>query len=288
MTTLTSLVVEKIESRSGLDRTSKALQRIVASVLHNQRLRGILSGSALGHPLHPALTDLPIGCAVGAAVLDLSGQAPVASRRLLGTAIVLAAPTALAGWSDWLDTEEAEQRVGLVHAAGNIVGLSLLTVSWLQRRHGATGKPMAAAGLSAMSVSGWLGGHLSFGMGVGVDTNAFETGPEEWVATTAQGDRKGPLRCHQVADVRVAVARVDGGLYALADRCSHRGGPLSEGELDGDCVVCPWHASRFDLRTGNVRRGPASVPQPLYEVREYEGATEVRRAEPRALRRNPV
>jgi nitrite reductase/ring-hydroxylating ferredoxin subunit/uncharacterized membrane protein len=287
-TGLPRVVLDQIESRTSLDATSKVLQRVVARVLRNQRVRGLLSGTALGHPLHPTLTDLPIGCAISSAILDLSGQAPAASRRLLGTAVVLAAPTALAGWSDWLDTEGAEQRVGLVHAVGNIAGLSLLSFSWRQRRRGATGKAVAAAGLGLMSLSGWLGGHLSFGMGVGVDTNAFETGPDEWRATTSRGDATGPLRCHEVDGVRIAVARVESELYAVADRCSHRGGPLSEGQLEGECVTRPWHASRFDLRTGAVRRGPASAPQPVYEVREHDGTTEVRRNERRALRRHPV
>jgi nitrite reductase/ring-hydroxylating ferredoxin subunit len=87
----------------------------------------------------------------------------------------------------------------------------------------------------------------------------------------------------------VTTAPDGSGPYAMADRCSHRGGPLSEGELQADCVVCPWHGSRFDVRDGHVRRGPASVPQPIYEVRTgEEDAIEVRRTEHRALRRNAV
>jgi len=72
----------------------------------------------------------------------------------------------------------------------------------------------------------------------------------------------------------------------LADRCSHRGGPLSGGEMDNGCVTCPWHGSRFDLATGDVRQGPAVVAQPVYETRSSSGTVEVRRDEQRSLRMN--
>ncbi len=139
-----------------------------------------------------------------------------------------------------------------------------------------------------MAAGGWLGGHLAYGMGVGVDTNAFESGPDDW--TRAQGDAPGPGGLAKVvADgVRVVVADTPEGLRGLADRCSHRGGPLSDGEKVGNCVVCPWHGSRFELSSGAVERGPASVPQPTYEIRSEGSGVELRRSEPRALRRRAV
>jgi nitrite reductase/ring-hydroxylating ferredoxin subunit/uncharacterized membrane protein len=241
----------------------------------------------LGHPLHPLLTDVPIGCWTCALVLDLTGQGGAPSSLLTGAGIVSALPTALAGLSDWMDTEDAEMRVGLVHAIGNLVGLSLFSASWIQRRRGGRGLIASAIGMAMMGFSGWLGGHLSYALGVGVDTNAFVSGSEEWTASRLLGETDG-LQCREVGDVRVVVAHVEGSPYALADRCSHRGGPLSEGSLTNGCIECPWHLSRFDLRTGEVERGPASVPQPRYEVREGEAFVELRRRERRALRRNPV
>ena len=124
-------------------------------------------------------------------------------------------------------------------------------------------------------------------MGVGVDTNAFETGPENWTPATSD-EAPGDLRRYQADGVGIVVATTVDGMHALADRCSHRGGPLSSGEIDGGCVSCPWHGSRFDLRTGNVRQGPATMAQPTYDVRPGSSGIEVRRIEHRALRRNPV
>jgi nitrite reductase/ring-hydroxylating ferredoxin subunit len=68
-----------------------------------------------------------------------------------------------------------------------------------------------------------------------------------------------------------------GTVHAVAARCTHAGGPLQEGEVDDElCVTCPWHASRFRLTDGSVVRGPASSPQPSFEVRISEGNVEVR------------
>jgi len=281
--------VGKVESASSLDRVANAFRSPSSFLLGNRPLRDMLSGSYFGHPLHPVLTDLPIGCWAGSAILDLTDNQPEAARRLIGTGIVMAVPTALAGVSDWLDTDGSEQRVGLVHGLGNLIGIAFMAGSWLQRRNGARGRALAAVGLVAMWVSGWLGGHLSFAMGVGVDVNAFQSGPEDWTPTTpCEGPEGEGVACREVDGVRIAVITTDGGKYALADRCSHRGGPLSEGEADGGCIVCPWHGSAFDIRTGEVVQGPASMPQPTYEVRDGAAGIEARRSEQRALRRNPV
>ena len=79
-----------------------------------------------------------------------------------------------------------------------------------------------------------------------------------------------------VDGVDVMIAKQDGRLYALANRCSHRGGPLADGELEDGCVTCPWHGSAFRLADGGIERGPASVPQPAYEARVSDGQIEVR------------
>jgi nitrite reductase/ring-hydroxylating ferredoxin subunit/uncharacterized membrane protein len=280
------MMSDRLESAKGLDPWAQRL-RSKLSFVKSVPIRGALSGSSLGHPLHPLLTDLPIGCWTGALVLDLTRSGDKASRRLIGAGIMCALPTALAGLSDWMDTEDAEMRVGLMHLAGNVAGLSFMSVSWLRRQQGGRGLVMSAIGMTAIALSGWLGGHLSYALGVGVDTNAFETGPQEWTAAGVLEEGEG-LSCLEAGRVRIAAARSGGQTLALADRCSHRGGPLSEGTLVGGCVECPWHSSRFDLHTGDVTRGPASVPQPRYEVREADGVLEVRRLEQRALRRNPV
>jgi nitrite reductase/ring-hydroxylating ferredoxin subunit len=68
--------------------------------------------------------------------------------------------------------------------------------------------------------------------------------------------------------------------YAIHDRCSHRGCSLSEGEVQGEEVVCSCHGSRFDLRDGAVINGPATTAQPAFQVRESGGRLEIRRLQP--------
>jgi nitrite reductase/ring-hydroxylating ferredoxin subunit len=74
----------------------------------------------------------------------------------------------------------------------------------------------------------------------------------------------------------VLLIRDNSKLYALANTCSHAGGPLNEGELVEGCVVCPWHGSSFRLIDGSIVHGPASMPQPIYQTRIRDGKIEVR------------
>jgi 3-phenylpropionate/trans-cinnamate dioxygenase ferredoxin subunit len=71
----------------------------------------------------------------------------------------------------------------------------------------------------------------------------------------------------EVNQKRIALFNVGGCYYALDDMCPHRGGPLSEGELEGATVVCPWHGAIFDLATGNVTRPPGTAGVATYDVR---------------------
>lgn len=172
------------------------------------------------------------------------------------------------------------------------LGLSGYALSWAQRRRGGRGLTSSVAGAASLGLGGWLGGwlggHLAYAQGVGVDTTAFQAGPTDWTDACAAGSVTDVLVQIEVGGVPLLVTGVGGAPVALANRCTHRGGPLSDGERDGDCVVCPWHGSRVSLVTGKVREGPATRPQPAYEVRERAGRIEVRRVEHRALRVNPV
>jgi nitrite reductase/ring-hydroxylating ferredoxin subunit len=76
--------------------------------------------------------------------------------------------------------------------------------------------------------------------------------------------------------VPIVVFRRNGRLSALANRCTHRGGPLDEGELTEEGIVCPWHGSCFRIEDGAILRGPATAPQPSFEVRQHAGKIEVR------------
>ncbi|MGH3744952.1 MAG: Rieske 2Fe-2S domain-containing protein [Mycobacteriales bacterium] len=278
---------DALEHATSLDRLSGPLASFWSAALRPPALRDAVSGTALGHPLHPAAVLVPAGAFLSSTVLDAADE-PSAARRLAGIGVLTAAPAAVAGWSDWLDTEGAERRVGLVHAAANALGITAYGVSWLQRRRGHDGRAAGVVGLSLIGLGGWLGGHLAFALGVGVDTTAFRTGPAEWTPVAGSEDITDALSEVDAGDVTLVLTRLDGQVVAMENRCTHRGGALAEGSRVDGCVECPWHGSRFDLVTGAVRRGPATRPQPTYEVREREGRVEVRRQEARSLRANPV
>jgi nitrite reductase/ring-hydroxylating ferredoxin subunit/uncharacterized membrane protein len=288
-------VMSRLEALSALDKPADAVSSLVTKTVQEGPVKDAVSGTWLGHPLHPLLVSIPIGAWTSASVLDLfSGKASApAARRLVGLGLLAALPTATAGASDWSDTTGAERRVGLVHAAGAWLSMGFYGASWLARGRGKQGHRrgvvLALAGSGALAATGYLGGHLSYAYGVGVDTTAFQGGPEEWTPVAPASEVvEGKLKQVRVNDVAVLLTRRGGDYYALADRCSHRGAPLSEGELKGDCVVCPWHGSAFALSDGDVKRGPASLPQPKYDIRVIAGQIEIRRTEERSLRSNPV
>jgi nitrite reductase/ring-hydroxylating ferredoxin subunit/uncharacterized membrane protein len=283
-------LADKIERADALDRLADPIVSAARKAIKKGPVEDTLSGTPLGHPLHPLLVAVPIGAWVSAAVLDGAGNAK-AARRLVGFGCLAALPTAASGANDWSTTTGAERRVGLVHALLNDAALTTYLLSWRARRRGKHGKGIALSvvGAGFLGAGGWLGGHLAYAQGVGVDATSFQQVPQDWTDAGAEAEVPETGIGQLVADgLPLLVARRSGGIVAMLDRCTHRGGPLSDGEVDADCVVCPWHGSRFALADGSVRGGPASRPQPMLETRVRDGRVEVRRAEPRALRTNPV
>jgi nitrite reductase/ring-hydroxylating ferredoxin subunit len=191
-----------------------------------------------------------------------------------------------------MSTSGGERRIGLVHAILNWVAIASYSASWLARRRGHRGSGVAwsLVGASTLGVSGWLGGHLSYALGVGVDTTAFQHSTDPWTAVAGEDEIScGVLTLVDLNGVPVLLTRSDDGeIVALADRCTHRGGPLHQGTLENGCIVCPWHGSHFAM-DGSVVAGPATRPAASYEVMVAEGQVSIRRAdEPRTLRKNPV
>ena len=250
----------------------------------------IASGTPVGHPLHPLLVAIPIGAWTSAAVFRSGGR-----RRRRAQAdwlgVLAAAPSAATGTSDWTSTSRGERRVGLVHAVLNWVAIASYAASWLARRRGhrASGVAWSLVGASTVGMSGWLGGHLAYALGVGVDTTAFQHSTDQWSPVAAEDEIAGGVLTPVDLDgVPVVLTRSEGKIVALADRCTHRGGPLHQGTLEDGCIVCPWHGSHFAL-DGSVVAGPATRPAAAYEVLVAEGQVAIRRAdEPRTLRKNPV
>jgi nitrite reductase/ring-hydroxylating ferredoxin subunit/uncharacterized membrane protein len=284
-------LVGRVERAEILDPPSEALAAASESALGGRQVTDLLSGTPLGHPLHPLLVAIPLGSWTSALLFDVLGEEE-AAQTLTGLGVLAAIPTAAAGLMDWRYTAGGERRVGLAHAGLNTLALVAYAASWWLRRRGhrAAGIGLSGLGGTALTGGGWLGGHLSYALGVGVDTTAFQHSSEEWTAVAAEADVvSGRLLAASADGVPVLVTRApDGAVVVLADRCTHRGGPLHEGELRAGCIVCPWHGSEFAL-DGSVVHGPATRPQAAYEVRVVDGQVLVRRAdEPRTLRTNPV
>ncbi|WP_375502230.1 Rieske 2Fe-2S domain-containing protein [uncultured Jatrophihabitans sp.] len=284
-------LVDRIEGNAALDAPASALSGVLRKVIRPGAVEDTLSGTPIGHPLHPLLVAVPIGAWSSSLLLDAVGDEEGA-RRLVGLGLVSALPTAASGASDWLSTEGAEKRVGLVHALFNYGAIGMYAASWFARRAGrrGTGIGCSLAGASLLSAGGYLGGHLAYAQGVGVDTTAFQQYPADWTDALAVDDLPGEdaLTSVQVAGVPVLVTVRAGRPVVMADRCTHRGAPLHEGSVVDGCVVCPWHDSAFSLDDGSVQSGPANRPQPLLETRLHEGRLQVRRADERSLRTNPT
>ena len=278
-TTLTG----KLEQASALDPAVRRLSAAVDGVLPKGPLKDALHGRWLGHAVHPLLVTVPIGMWTGAILLDLTGEewARRAARRLVGAGVLAVAPTALTGLADWSELGDFDRpkRVGLVHAAANNTTAVLYAASWLARRRGdhRRGRELALAGAAGLAVGGYLGGHLSYSQGVGVNRNADERrSPDDWTDAGAADLAEGGRRRVDLDGQQVLVVRHDGEVHAIGATCSHLGGPLERGDLEDGCVVCPWHQSRFRLADGSVARGPATSAQLSYDVRMAGDRVEVR------------
>jgi nitrite reductase/ring-hydroxylating ferredoxin subunit/uncharacterized membrane protein len=245
--------------------------------------KNLMHGVWLGHPLHPVLTDIPVGAWTTALVLDAveASTGDEAYGRgadvAVATGLVGAAGAAVSGLTDWSETDGAARRVGLVHGLLNVAATSMFLTSYVMRRRGARagGRTCAAIGFAIAGTAAYLGGNLVYRDRIGV-THADQGAPDDFVRVMASSELgEGDKRCVDVGGTSVAVIRQHGKVCALAHHCSHLGGPLADGELKEGSVVCPWHGSEFAIDDGRVINGPATHPQPCYEVRERDGGVEI-------------
>ena len=269
----------RLEQDGRLDRVVSPVQRVVRRIPPG-RFRDALHGVWLGHPLHPVLVQVPVGTWLSAALLDASGDGERQARRLIGAGLLASVPAALAGSVDWSEQHEQQMRVGVVHAAANTAAMTLYAGSLFarSRRRVALGKALAYAGLAAAAAGGALGGDISFRLAGGANhaeevPHLIEPGWHDLVPLARlDEDRASRL---MLGEVPVLVVKQGSRVHVLADRCAHMSGPLSEGELAGGCVTCPWHGSVFRLGDGSVARGPATAWQPAFETRVRHGIVQV-------------
>jgi nitrite reductase/ring-hydroxylating ferredoxin subunit/uncharacterized membrane protein len=264
----------------------------------NLALELMHGGRWVGHPLHPALSDLPIGLWTGAMVLDITDRSPDtgpgsrsgldAAGMLSAAGIVASCATALTGLSDWTVSNEQDRRVGLFHGLLNTVALGLQCASLGTRMtgHRSTARALGAASLTVTGAAAYLGGHLVFTKGVMVSRVGWATGPRRWVRALQEADLPDDSPVGVEAEGRqILLYRHRGTLYALDNICSHAGGLLSRGAVADLTVTCPLHGSRFALADGSVGRGPAHQPQPVLRTRIRNGWIEVRGSQPAPRRR---
>jgi nitrite reductase/ring-hydroxylating ferredoxin subunit/uncharacterized membrane protein len=251
-----------------------------------QPVKNALHGVWLGHPLHPAITDVPVGSWTTAFALDLlemrSGdQYAAGADAAVGLGLLAAVPAALSGLTDWSETQGKPQRVGALHGLLNVSAASLYAASYVARKSEkrGLGRWLAFAGFGLVLASAYLGGELSYNQRIGVNhaADADEDLPQEYTPACSESDLvEGQPSKVSVNGTDLFLLKRGATIYALGNKCAHLGGPLSEGKVEGDVVQCPWHGSRFCLKDGSVLNGPATIPQPVLEVKVQDGQVLVR------------
>jgi nitrite reductase/ring-hydroxylating ferredoxin subunit/uncharacterized membrane protein len=269
------------------DEVQPKVQEVVAA--GGTTARNVLDGVWLEAPLHPALTDVPVGAWTAALVFDgldvATGKEPI--RHAADASLVLgtlgAFGASVTGLSDWRYLSGGSRRMGVAHALLNTIGLILSIVSLILRASGRrnAGRLTFITGYSISGMAAHLGGELSYHYGLRVDRNVFEeAGPDEFVPVLDESElAQNDLRRVEVEGVGVLLSRSSAGeVCAIAATCNHFSGPLEAGDRQGDTVVCPLHNSRFDLCSGKVIDGPAVFPQSRYDTRVRNGRIEIKAA----------
>jgi nitrite reductase/ring-hydroxylating ferredoxin subunit/uncharacterized membrane protein len=258
-------------------------------------IKTLLHGTwPLHHPLHPAITDITIGGYTTLVALDVlylitreSGLLRAADFVLIFS-FVSSLISIVSGLTDWNETFGEERRNGMLHgllmvvaSVGFVVSLWIRVGGDLAQRD--TAIYVAILAWLVLIVSSYLGGEMVFGYGTEVNRQAWATTPTKWertdVSASSLEDRK-PVVAKLKSGFEVFIAQVDGTVYAMGKVCTHAGGPLNEGKWVGAdrCEIeCPWHFSRFNVKDGGVRYGPATFGEPTFEVQTgAEGRLEVR------------
>ncbi|HLI09656.1 MAG TPA: Rieske 2Fe-2S domain-containing protein [Ktedonobacteraceae bacterium] len=284
-------IAEMVEQQTWTDQYAVQVQDWILKLFgqpgqFGRKIKDILSGTWLGHALHPVLTDLPIGAWTGSMLFDLlwlnderEGNARTAEDMLL-FGLIAAVGTAITGVTDWSDQIDTDRRIGFIHGALN-TGIALVNTASFGLRK--LGLKRAGIGLSTVSYvallfSAYLGGELSFAKGIGVNHDAFEGGPNDFVPVMNENDLvEGKLTRVDADGIPAVLLKQGSTIYAIGAICTHMGGPLNEGTVENDIVTCPWHGSQFRMTDGSVVTSPAVYAEPNFAVRIRDGKVELRR-----------
>ena len=283
-----------IDRQRWLEPVADFLQKVVGGFYKvlgapGHGLKTFIHGTWLGHPLHPVITDIPLGAWTLAVIFDIiylfnrTTTWTTAADLSIIIGVVAALGAAVTGYTDWNETIDRERRVGVAHGLINTLVLIIYVASLIVRGAGGNrglGIVLALVGYALVISAAYLGGEMVFSIGTGVNHHAWQAVPEKFTKVLLEGRlSEGMLIKAMAGDTPILLYKKGDTVCAISETCSHAGGPLSEGELDGNLVQCPWHASRFDICTGQVRGGPATISQVRYETRIQNGQIEVRRSE---------
>jgi nitrite reductase/ring-hydroxylating ferredoxin subunit/uncharacterized membrane protein len=262
-------------------------------------LKDVLEGKPVRAPLHPALVHLPIALLPLSVVFDAASwlvhrsDLPLthAAFVTLTAGLATALFAAVFGFVDYTDIRDDHpgKKTATLHMGLNLVAVGLFAVS-AGLRYGvlAEAKTPAAPfvlsliGLAVLSYSGYLGGVLVYDDGIAVGRHRRHSRlPETTVVVRTNGQpaalaneselQPGETLRAEIDGVTATVVRLNGEIYAFQEFCTHRFGPLSEGAFKGCEVTCPWHRSRFDVRTGKVTAGPAKVDLRTFRTEVRDG-----------------
>ena len=290
-------ILEAIGEQEWMEAPAQAVQNTVLASFEaagepGKKAKDFLHGRWFGHALHPAITDVPVGSWTIAALFDAiaayTGKSDLdkGADTAIGVGLISAVGAAVTGLTDWSQVEGRPRKVGFLHAVFNITATGFFLASWLMRRSGdenkrGTARCLSWTGYTIAMGGAWLGGELVSTEKLGVDNAPRDLWPQEWTSVLAENELpEGALTQAIAGKNAIMLTKRSGEIFALAEKCSHLGGPLSEGEFcdrDGESAVrCPWHGSCFSLRDGRVLEGPATHPQPVLETRVQDGQIQVR------------
>ncbi|HEV2581818.1 MAG TPA: Rieske 2Fe-2S domain-containing protein [Ktedonobacteraceae bacterium] len=288
---LRHLISEVVENQTWLERLATPVQNWLLRFFGQpgqpaRKLKDMLNGTWFGHPLHPALTDVPLGAWSGTTLLDLAWLASeddgIARSADLTLVLGLAGATGavVTGVADWSDLDGTDRRVGLMHGLLNAGITTLYLASLLMRLMGKrrSAITLSTTGYLASFLSGYLGGELSLAKGIGVNHTAWEGGSDDFVAVIDEQElQAGKLTRVDVSGIPAVLLKEGKSIYAIGATCTHLGGPLDEGTYKDGVVTCPWHGSGFCITDGSVANGPAVYAEPTFAVRVRAGKVELRR-----------
>ena len=239
-------------------------------------IKDFLHGKWLGHTVHAAITDVPIGAFTLAILFDVF-DLRVAADAAIGFGILAMVAAAVTGAADYSDTDDEPRMVATVHATLMVIALVVYAISfWLRWSNPAADRLVAIVlsliGYGIVSAGAFVGGELVYTLGNMVNRHAWRFfGTPKWTKLDVTEIPDGVPTAAKAGAQSLVVVRSGEQMYALHAQCAHAGGPLAEGKLVDGCIECPWHYSRFDMATGRRTRGPTTYDQPRYDVRAAEG-----------------